>query len=60
MTKNTGWIVVIGVPDLIGGTFYGPFSSEVDASVWAQNFYPDTKEEGRVWHVTRLYSLERA
>jgi hypothetical protein len=59
MTKNTQYIVVIGTPDLIGGTFYGPFSSEVNASVWAQNFYPTTAKTGRVWNVVRLNSSER-
>ena len=54
MTKNSPYIVVIGTPDLIGGTFYGPFDGAVHATTWAEHNFPTTREGGRVWNITRL------
>jgi hypothetical protein len=58
MTNNAKFMVVVGVPDLIGGTFYGTFDSEASASVWAENTFPTTREMGRQWNVTKLYEVD--
>ena len=57
MTNNAKFMVVIGVPDLIGGTFYGTFDSEASASEWAENTFPTTPFTGRQWNVTKLYEV---
>lgn len=54
MTKNSPYIVIIGTPDLIGGTFYGPFDGPMHASTWAEHNFPTTKDKGRQWHITSL------
>ena len=57
MTNNAKFMVVIGVPDLIGGTFYGTFDSAALASEWAETNYPTTPLTGRQWNVTQLHEV---
>jgi hypothetical protein len=58
MTNNAKFMVVIGVPDLIGGTFFGTFESEASASEWGETNYPTTRETGRQWQVTTVHPVD--
>jgi hypothetical protein len=54
------YVIVVGIPDLIGGTFYGPFNTEVTACVWAENMFPPTLTSGRRWHVVPMHAPSAA